>query len=129
LLDNPRMMAVEPTLQLLLYVSGEAAEVGVVEPKLTGLKAGYAIDEQRNRSETRVGERLERMNETKHLTVLTTVIGVFTAIVNGFALYLQQLPPPQFSSTALTKIYLAGFVVMHFLALSLLEPISKPASG
>jgi len=120
LLDNPRMMTVEPTVQLLLYVSGEAVEVGLLEPKLIGLKAAHAVDEKRGRTETRIGERLDRMNETKHLAMLTSIIGVFTAIINGFALYLQQLPPPQLGSVALNSIYQIGFAVFHFFALGLL---------
>ncbi len=120
LLDNPPMMTVEPAIQLLLYVAGGIDEISSLEPKLAALKMNYALEDRRVRTDSDVGARLGRVNETKHFAVLTGVLTVLTAIINGFSLYLRQLPPPQLGNMVIVSIYTFIMVAIHFTALLLL---------
>jgi hypothetical protein len=120
LLDNPRMITIEPAIQLLIYVAGETAVISTLEPKLTALKSGFALEDKRLKADTIVEERLGRVNESKHFAVLTGVMTILAAIINGFSLYLRQLPPPQLGNSWLANIYSGFLITVHFTSLFLL---------
>ena len=67
-----------------------------------------------------IGKRLNRVDERRHFAVLTSVLSVITLILNGLSLYLRQLPPPQFSNTAIAGVYSITIALVHFSALILL---------
>jgi hypothetical protein len=120
LLDNPRMVSVEPSIQLLIYVAGDAGEITRLEACLAALKANFALDDRKTRVGSAAGERLTRASEARYVGVLTGVLTLFTAMVNGFSLYLRQLPPPTIGNPAVAFAYASTILLVHVAALLLL---------
>ncbi len=120
LLDNPKMTTIKPAIQLLIYIAGETAEISTLEPKLAALKNTFTLEDKRVKADAVMEERLERVNESKHFAVLTGVLTILTAIINGFSLYLRQLPSPQLGNSVLVGVYGIVLVMVHFAALFLL---------
>ena len=120
LLDNPRMVTIEPAIQLVIYVAGDPIEIENLETRLAALKATFALDERKTQVGSAAGERLTRASEARYLGVFTGVLTVFTAVVNGFSLYLSQIQPPSFGGPVVTFAYSATIVVVQFVALLLL---------
>lgn len=114
------MITIDPTIQLLLYVAGEIVEISMLEPKLGVLKSNFELEEKKGKIDTLVGERLDRVHKSKSLGILTSILVIFTAIINGFSLYLRKLPPPELGSQGLFKIYKLVLALVHFSALFLL---------
>ena len=91
-----------------------------MEPKLAALKNTFTLEDKRVKADAVMEERLERVNESKHFAVLTGVLTILTAIINGFSLYLRQLPSPQLGNSVLVGVYGIVLVMVHFAALFLL---------
>jgi len=120
LLDNPRMITIEPAIQLLLYVAGAAVELTSLEPKLATLKTAFAIEDKKLITSSEIKDKLGKVDDAKHFGVLTGALSILTLIINGFSLYLRQLPPPQLGSPFLISIYSIFITLIHFSALFLL---------
>ena len=120
LLDNPYMFTVKPNTQLLLYISGDEVEIVRLGLKLDSLKAKFAIIDKKDETASELDTRLTRIQKSKSLATITTVLGLFTAIINGFSLYLRKLPPPEINSRLLLKIYQFLLASVHFSAIILL---------
>lgn len=122
LLDNPPMKTSAPTIQLLLYVAGTTVEISILESKIEVLKANFELEDKKDRVDSSVGERLDRIYKykSKSLAVLLGVLGIFTAIINGLSLYLRKLAPPELGSQKLILAYNGLLVLVHFVAVLLL---------
>lgn len=120
LFDNPYMMAPKPTMQLILYVAGNDVEIKSVESKVEILKKNFALNEQRTKIDSAIGERLDRVHKNKSFAIITTILGIFTVVINAFSLYLRKLPPPVLNSQSLITFYNTVIALVHFSALTLL---------
>ena len=120
LLDNPNIITIEPTIQLLLYVAGEMVEISMLERKIEILKTNFALEEEKVRVDSYARERIDRVHKSKSLAILTGALGIFTAIINGFSLYLRKLPPPELNSQIMINTYNVVLALVHFSALFLL---------
>lgn len=129
LLDNPNIRAVEPSIQLLLQIAGENVEISQLEPKIEALKTELHIEEQKDRVDTYLGERLDRIRKSKSLAPLTGVLCLFTAIINAFSLYLRKLPPPELGWQEFIEIYRVFLGVIHLGALLLLLLVIAIVAG
>jgi hypothetical protein len=94
LLDNPKMDNGKQFNQFLIYLIGEESEVSVIEPQILALKTYNSIKEDGKKEDYLLDRRLNRIQKSKSLSVLTAILGVYTAIINAFALYLKQLSLP-----------------------------------
>ena len=81
LLDNPNIVTIKPTIQLLLYAVGEAYEILRLENKIDILKNKLAFNDIRVRETLNVKERLNRVNK-KQLYIITAILGIFVAIID-----------------------------------------------
>lgn len=120
LLDNPFMLSIHPNIQMILYVAGEASEVKVIETKLDNLKTDLKIEYKKEEITQNTEKRLEKFETSKSLRTMAAVLGVLTAIINVFSLYLRKLPPPNFSNHLMKEIYSDMVIVIHFSSLLLL---------
>ncbi|MCK4359993.1 MAG: hypothetical protein KAW92_14885 [Candidatus Cloacimonetes bacterium] len=117
LLDNPNMMSIDPTVQVVLYVSGDSSEISILESKVENLKSQFKLKDQKTELAKKVRKRLNSFNATKSFKKLSGILGIFTIIVNAFSLYLRKLPPPNFGNKIITDVYNYSVAIIHFLAL------------
>jgi hypothetical protein len=119
LLDNPKIKSFGKTPQFLISAAGENAELSKLDIRISTLKKKLNIAEGKEREIVRDKERLGQLSK-KPFGVLLWVIGIFTAVINGFSLYLRKIPLPEFRSDYLSLIYIHIFALVHYLALILL---------
>jgi hypothetical protein len=119
LLDNPQIKTFGSNAQLLLYVAGEATEISNLGSKIDVLKTKASMEELKDKIHSQDEERLGKISK-KPLVILTAVLSIFAAIINGFSLYLRKIPPPEFGSQELIRIYQYLVASVHFCALILL---------
>lgn len=120
LLDNPHMLTIEPNIQLILYVTGDETELQRVEPKFEALKSKFTSIHDKNRATSDLEIRLSKIQKTKSLAIITSILLLFTAVINGFSLYLRKLPPPDLNSKLLLTIYSTLVASIHFASMILL---------
>lgn len=120
LLDNPHMLIIEPNIQLLLYIVGDISEIYKIESKLDKIKSRFAIEDKKGKISSDIEDRLNKIQKSKSLVIITTILGIFTAIINGFSLYLRKLPAPELGINELTTIYRLLIALIHFSSLLLL---------
>ena len=120
LLEHPRVSTVGSTSHVVLYVVGDTVEVSALEPRIEGLKSDFDLEEKKSRIDSHLGERLDRVPKTRSLTVLTALLGIFIAAINGLSLYLRKLPPPELGIPGLVIAYKAFLACIHFGALFLI---------
>lgn len=113
-------MSLKPNIQLLLYITGDEAEIAKVRRKCDLLKSRFADMRKREENALDTAARLEGIQKSKSLGVIVTVLSIFTAFVNAFSLYLRKLPAPQTFSEEQSIVY--GYLVasVHFCSLILL---------
>jgi len=119
LLDNPRINTVDPTNHVMLYVVGDTLEVSALEPRIDGLKRVFDLEEKKTGMNSYLGERLDRVSKTR-LTVLMTLLGIFTAAINALSLYLRKLPSPELGIPGVAIAYKALVTCIHFGAIFLI---------
>jgi hypothetical protein len=119
LLDNPKIKSLGKIPQFLISAAGEIAELSKIDTKISALKQNLSIEERKEKQIIRDKERLGEISK-KPFGVLFWVIGIFTAVINGFSLYLRKIPLPEFRSDYLSVIYIHIFALVHYLALILL---------
>jgi hypothetical protein len=120
LIDNPNMSKGKTGTQLLVYVIGETSEFSILESQLMVLKGLFAFEEDSVKSGNYLGQRLDRIERSKSLSFLTRILGVYTAVINAFALYLRQLTPPTSWNSTLVGVLNVFTILVHFAALLLL---------
>lgn len=120
LVDNPKMSKGKRENQLLIYIIGEVSEFSIIEPQLMVLKELFGLEEEIAKSDKNFEQRLDKIQKSKSLTVMTSILGIYTAIINAFALYLRQLTPPTSWSAALVNILNLFIILIHVSALILL---------
>ena len=119
LLDNPQIKSFGPNALLLLYVAGETTEISNLEPQIELFKSKAAMAELKGKMHSSDEERLNKVSK-KPLAILTAVLSIFAAIINGFALYLRKIPPPELGSQSLIEVYKYLMALVHYSALILL---------
>jgi len=119
LLDNPKIKSLGKIPQFLISAYGEIAELSRLDIQISTLKKNLDITERKEKQLLRDKERLGQISK-KPFGVLFWIISVFTAVINGFSLYLRKLPMPDFGSGYLSMIYIHLFAFVHYLALILL---------
>jgi hypothetical protein len=119
LLDNRNNETSGTALQLLLHIAGDISEIIKLDPRIDDLKKNLNLSEKKGRVNLHYGTRLDRLNKTS-LGILTGILTIFAGIINGFALYLRKIHPPQFSNKLFIDIYNWVVLVVHFSALFLL---------
>lgn len=119
LLDNPQIKSFGSDTQLLLYVAGEATEISNLGAKIDVFKTKASITELKDKIHSQDEERLCKISK-KPLVILTAVLSIFAAVINGFSLYLRKIPPPELGSQELIKFYQYLLALVHFSALILL---------
>jgi len=117
--SDPDAPQVQPR-QVLLYVAGEKDAVEEVGGRVTALKSVLAKSERREMLARYAERRLDDEYKSKSVSKLVGLVGLFTVVINGFSLYLRQLPSPEFASAKLVSIYQLLVGAIHFAALSLL---------
>ena len=120
LLDNPRMASVEPETQLLLLMTGDKSEIEKLEPKCEQIKSKFSAMQKRQGESLIAEATLNSLQRSKPLAIVTAIIAVLTAIINGFSLYLRKLPPPPLSHELLVAAYQLLISLVHLSALILL---------
>lgn len=120
LLDNPSMLTIKPSTQTLLYIIGDEIEISKLRQKCDLLKNRFADISKKDEKVSDVATRLDRIQKSKPLGVIVTVLVLFTAFVNGFSLYLRKLPAPNMHSRELSIVYGYFIVSVHIGALALL---------
>jgi len=119
LLDNPKIKSLGKTPQFLISAAGEIGELLKLDIQIGTLKQNLNIAERKEKQIIRDKERLGAISK-KPFGVLFWVIGIFTAVINGFSLYLRKIPLPEFGPSYLSTIYIHIFALVHILALILL---------
>lgn len=120
LLDNPSMMSFGSSYPLLVYVIGHENEVDNLVPKLDRLKSRFSNQEKRGMSIQAASKSIEKVHKARHIVFLASILGVFTAIINGFSLYIRELPSPHFQITMISKAYSFLLSLIHPLSIILL---------
>ncbi len=120
LLDNPHMLTIDPNVQLILYITGDEKELQRLEPIFESLKSKFSALHDKNKATSDLEIRLSKIQKAKSLKIITSVLVLFTAVINGFSLYLRKLPPPDFNSKLLLTIYSALLASVHFASMILL---------
>jgi len=120
LLDNPSMVTIKPSTQTLLYITGDETEISKLRQKCDLLKSRFADIRKKDETISGIATRLDRIQKSKPLGVIMTVLALFTAFVNGFSLYLRKLPAPNMRSEELSIIYGYFVVSVHIGSLALL---------
>jgi hypothetical protein len=120
LLDNPHMHTVKPNIQLLLYIIGDKAEIETLEPKCENVKSKFAAIDEKDKTTYKLETRLVRIKKSKPLGIISTMLVLFTAIINAFSLYLRKLPPPEFGSKVLIALFGILVAAVHFASVLLL---------
>src|SRR4030043_1982720 len=120
LLDNPSMVKIKPSTQTLLYIIGDETEISKLKPKCDLLKSRFAEIRKKDEKISDIATRLDRIQKSRPLGVIMTVLALFTAFVNGFSLYLRKLPAPKMHSDELSVIYGYFVVSVHIGSLVLL---------
>ena len=120
LLDNPSMLTIEPYRQILLYIIGDETEIFKFTHKCELLKNKFAFMDKKGETMSDISTRLDQIQKAKPLGMITTILVLFTALINGFSQYLRTLPPPNMHSEKLSIIY--GYIVVsvHIGSLALL---------
>lgn len=120
LLDNPNMFIMEPNVQLLLLIVGKASEVYKLEKRCDHLKTKFAIKEEKEEKDLEIKYRLENIRKSKSVGFISSILGIFTVVINGFSLYLRKLPTPEFGNQFLKTVYEVLIALVHFSSLILL---------
>lgn len=120
LLDNPGMVIIKPNTQILLYITGDETEILKLKHKCELLKNRFADNFKEDEKVSDISARLERIQKSKHLGVIMTILSLFTAFINAFSLYLRKLPAPKMTSEELSIIYNNFVVFVHIGSLALL---------
>ena len=110
LLDNPSMLSFRPNIQLLLYITGDEAEISKLRRKCDLVKDRFANRFKKDEIVSDSTARLEGIRKSKSLGVVVTILSIFTAFVNVFSLYLRKLPAPQLFSEKQSMVY--GYLIM-----------------
>lgn len=120
LLDNPGMVSIKPNIQLLLYITGDENEIAKVKQKCDLLKNRFSDSRKKDEITSDTTTRLGEVRKSKSLGVIMVVLGLFTAFINAFSLYLRKIPAPQILSEKQYVIYNYLVVSVHICALALL---------
>jgi len=104
----------------LLYITGDETEISKLKQKCDSLKSRFAGIRKKDEIISDVATRLDRIQKSKPLGVIMTVLALFTAFLNGFSLYLRKLPSPNMRSEELSIIYGYFIVSVHIGSLALL---------
>jgi len=105
---------------VMLYVVGNSDEIQIIENKITELKTDIAHIEKKESRSNIADQKIQKEHKSKSITRLTSLIGVFTVIVNAFSLYLRKLPTPEGMAPMVVGLYNGLIMTVHFLALTLL---------
>lgn len=116
LLSNSQVISNE----LILYVSGEQNELFKIEEKIKALKSKYRVEERKEVIGIKIDERVDKFNFPRSSKIFTTVLMIFTGIVNVFSLYLRELPAPKINNATLLDVYYYIIITIHYSALTLL---------
>lgn len=120
LLDNPKMDRGKQSNQFLIYFIGEENEISVIEPQILALKTYNSLEEYDKKEDYLLDKRLNRVQKSKYWGVITLVLGIYTAIINAFALYLKQLSlPPSWNPYLISTIefFISLFLITAILLL------------
>jgi len=120
LLDHTTQRPINSPRQLLLYVSGKTHQVDSIEKIILSLKTYLTKLERKELREKNIDNRLDSKKGKNSVQKLLGLIGLFTAIINGFSLYLRNIPVPSFSVNVLNKVYELLLSVIHISSLILL---------
>ena len=118
LLDNPKIVAIKPSIQLLLYAIGNSRDVLNLETQISALKNRLASADIKAKENFKIGERLKAVNR-KPLYIITAILGIFVAIINAYSLYQWKIGPFDFGNQELSNIYKYLWAPLHFIALIL----------
>lgn len=116
LIDNPKFKTVGSAINLLLYVTGDTSEILRLKDKIERLKTFVALEEEKVRGTTDAMEKLDRVHKSKSIAIITSIFGIFTAVINVLSIYLRRLPEPEFGNDLLIDIYGFILVLIHFSA-------------
>lgn len=120
LLDNSHTNPIDSNHQLLLYITGSDEELSKLRPKCENIKSRFTSISERDRNSSELETRINRIHKSKSLGLITTVLTIFTASINGFALYLRKLPPPELSSDFLKSCFSIMVACVYFSSIFLL---------
>lgn len=110
--------------RLLLYVAGDRNAVDELGARVTAIKSVLAKSERKELQVRQAEYRLGQEQKYASLPRLVKLIGVFTAIVNAFSMYLRRLPPPDLPSATLQLIYKFLVAAIHVSSLTLLLAVT-----
>lgn len=118
LLDNPHMVTPEPGTQLILHIAGDPIVLLEIEHKFTKVKNSLDSSEKKIESEEKVEKRLDRLQTSRPIKLMLSVLSLITAIINAISLYLRKVPPPDFHNDVLSNSYNYFLITIHFSALA-----------
>jgi len=118
LLDNPKIVTIKPTIQLVLFAIGHSMEISNLEAQISSLKNRLASADIKVRENLRIGDRLKAVNR-KPLYIITAVLGIFVAVINAYSFYRWKIGPFEFGNQELSIIYKYLWAPLHFIALIL----------
>jgi hypothetical protein len=120
LTDNPGMRSQRGASQLLLRFSGKTAILKPYVPQILKLKDDLTRKNGRKQNETQLNARLDRANSARLMKGLMALMAPITAVINGLALYLHKVPPPDIQIGWLLRAYQVLLPLVFVSALALL---------
>jgi len=120
LLDQENLKQKFDQRHFILYVAGNKTGIDAVEVIVNNFKSRFMRSEKRDLSSETAKKLLKDESKTKHIERLIKVVGLFTAIVNAFSLYIRKLPPPPEFGPYAQTCYNVLIYAIHFSALFLL---------
>jgi hypothetical protein len=105
---------------LNLHVSGEQNAIEQVGAAVRSLKTSLEKLEKRDLKAKLADTRIQQEKRSPAFSRFMYFLILFTAVVNGFSLYLRRLPAPNALQPSIQEAYLGTLLLVHFSSLFLL---------
>lgn len=92
LVESQNIAGVGSNIPLVLMIEGSQSQVDTISGRLDSLRRSLRIEDAAEQSRSIADQRIRLLQNVNPIGIITGLLTVFTAVVNGLALYLRTLP-------------------------------------